>query len=118
MVGVAFLRYRAFRVKTFKGKPEDERKMDPRWPKMEHRWPKMAPRWTQDGPTWPQDGPKMSPRGGQEGLKRGPKRLQIGLPRLSNIEAPKGKDQVKVNPKTEGLSQTQTASSGPEMRHL
>ena len=65
---------------------------------------KMSTRWLQDGPSWPQDGPKsaprapkmaprwpnMSPRGAQDELKRGPKRLQIGLPRLSNIEAKKG----------------------------
>ena len=74
--------------------------MGHRWPKMAPRCPQEGPTWPQDGPkmaqvgskmapTWPQDGPKMSPRGGQEGLERDPKRFQIGLPRLANIEAPK-----------------------------
>ena len=38
----------------------------------------------------------MGPRGAQEGLKRGPKRLQIALPRLSNIEAQKGRLRVNL----------------------
>ena len=115
---------------------QDGPKMAPRWPQIAPRWPSKSlktlwkinifalglhfgpkqpqdgPRWSQDGPTWPQDGPKMSPRGGQEGLKRGPKRLQIGLPRLSNIEAQKGKDQAKVSPKRDSPTQTQTRIFG------
>ena len=73
----------------------------------EHRGPEMAPRWTpdgskraQDGPKWVQDdlkGPKMAPNG-RLGAQYGsphasrevPDRSQIGLGKLSNIEAERG----------------------------
>ena len=78
-------------------------KMAPRQPKLAQDEPEMGPRVPKIVPRWPHHGPKMAPRwprdgsrGAQEELKRGPKRLQIGLPRLSNIEAKKGRLRINL----------------------